>query len=269
MNAKNSVVDLNDLVFLNKNKEYGAYAIRNLYNQFLTDAVLITVAAFVLLFSSPLIINYFKPNVAGGTIINVCPGPPIEFTKVSPVERDNIIKNIEAAKPLKATIAFRPPVIRIDDLVKDDNIPTQIDLQNSNPGITTQSGNRDGVDSIFPDFPVAVVSSEPVVKEEVFIIVEEKPSFPGGEQELLSYIASKIKYPDIAKRVGAEGKVFIGFVVSSSGAVTDVQVLKGIGAGCDEEAMRVIKSMPRWNPGKQSGRAVNVRISVPIIFRLQ
>jgi protein TonB len=106
-------------------------------------------------------------------------------------------------------------------------------------------------------------------KPEVFTYVEEMPSFPGGQDEFLTYVASHIQYPEIAKRAGVEGKIFVSFVVGKDGKVSDVEVVKGIGAGCDEEAVRVIRGMPKWNPGKQNGRPVHVKVSVPIIFKLQ
>ena len=95
------------------------------------------------------------------------------------------------------------------------------------------------------------------------------PTFPGGEEAFYTYVGKKIEYPEIAKRAGVEGKVYIQFVVRSDGKVTDVTVAKGIGAGCDEEAVRVVKSMPNWKPGRQNGHPVNVKISVPIVYKLQ
>jgi len=105
-------------------------------------------------------------------------------------------------------------------------------------------------------------------KEEVFTFAEEMPSFPGGDEELYAYIGQNIQYPEIAKKAGTEGKVIVEFTVGKDGRVGNVRVLKGIGAGCDEEAVRVIRSMPRWNPGKQNGVPVPVRITVPIQFKL-
>jgi protein TonB len=95
------------------------------------------------------------------------------------------------------------------------------------------------------------------------------PTFPGGDEALYSFVGKQIVYPEIAKRAGVEGKLYIQFVVRTDGKVSDVTVQKGIGAGCDEEAVRVVRSMPNWKPGRQNGHPVNVRISIPIVFKLQ
>lgn len=110
---------------------------------------------------------------------------------------------------------------------------------------------------------------EEVVEEEVFTIVEEMPSFPGGEAKLFEYLGKNIKYPQIAKEAGISGIVYVTFVVDSNGNITEVQVLRGIGGGCDEEATRVVKNMPKWQPGKQRGKPVKVRYNLPIRFSLK
>ena len=116
--------------------------------------------------------------------------------------------------------------------------------------------------------PVEVVEDE-VVEQEIFQIVEEMPAYPGGDQKLMEFIAKGIKYPQIARETGIQGRVFVGFVVEPDGSVSNVKVLRGIGGGCDEEAMRVVKSMPKWKPGKQRGKAVRVSYMLPVNFKLQ
>ena len=104
---------------------------------------------------------------------------------------------------------------------------------------------------------------------EIFQVVEEMPQFPGGDAGLLEYIATHIKYPQIARENGIQGRVFVGFVVEPDGSVSNVKVLRGIGGGCDEESVRVVQSLPKWNPGKHQGKAVRVSYQVPILFKLQ
>ena len=116
--------------------------------------------------------------------------------------------------------------------------------------------------------PVEVVEEE-VVEQEIFQIVEEMPAYPGGDQKLMEFIAKGIKYPQIARETGIQGRVFVGFVIEPDGSVSNVKVLRGIGGGCDEEAMRVVKSMPKWKPGKQRGKAVRVSYMLPVNFKLQ
>ena len=110
---------------------------------------------------------------------------------------------------------------------------------------------------------------EEVVEEQIFTIVEEMPSFPGGDAALMKYLGSSIKYPAIAKDAGIQGTVFVTFVVDEKGDVKDVKVLRSIGGGCDEEAIRVVKNMPKWKPGKQRGKAVKVQYNLPIKFTLR
>ena len=110
---------------------------------------------------------------------------------------------------------------------------------------------------------------ERVEEEQIFTIVEEMPSFPGGEEELFKYLGKSIKYPQMAADAGISGVVYVTFVVDKDGKVKDAKVLRGIGGGCDEEAIRVVKAMPPWKPGKQRGKAVKVQYNLPIRFTLK
>jgi TonB family protein len=104
--------------------------------------------------------------------------------------------------------------------------------------------------------------------EEIFLIVEESPSFPGGEDSLKAFIAREIQYPKLAAEAGIQGKVFVNFVVEIDGSISNIKVLRDIGGGCGVEAMRVVGSMPPWNPGKQRQKAVRVSITMPVEFKL-
>lgn len=110
---------------------------------------------------------------------------------------------------------------------------------------------------------------EEVEEEKIFTIVEQMPSFPGGESAMMKYLANNIKYPPIAKDAGIEGTVYVTFVVDENGNVKDVKVLRSIGGGTDEEAIRVVQNMPKWSPGKQRGKPVKVQYNLPIRFTLR
>lgn len=112
---------------------------------------------------------------------------------------------------------------------------------------------------------------EEVTEEEIFTVVEEMPSFPGGTAELYKYLGENIRYPEVAKEAGIQGKVYISFVVEKDGSIADVKILRGIPGGkmCDNEAMRVVQNMPKWSPGKQRGKAVRVSYNLPVQFRLR
>ena len=105
-------------------------------------------------------------------------------------------------------------------------------------------------------------------QEDVFQMVEEMPLFPGGEQKMSEFITSNINYPEAAREAGVQGRVYIRFVIEQDGSISNVKVMRGIGSGCDEEAMRVIKSMPKWRPGKQHGKTVRVSYQIPVNFSL-
>ena len=122
---------------------------------------------------------------------------------------------------------------------------------------------------VIEEYVPVEVEEEDVQEQEIFQIVEEMPAYPGGDQKLMEYVAKNIKYPQIARETGIQGRVFVGFVVEPDGSVSNVKVLRGIGGGCDEEAMRVVKNMPKWKPGKQRGKAVRVSYMLPVNFKLQ
>lgn len=117
--------------------------------------------------------------------------------------------------------------------------------------------------------PPAVVDDEETDDNEIFIVVENKPEFPGGDGALLKFINQSIKYPVIAQENGIQGRVVCSFVINRDGSVVDVEVLKGIDPSLDKEAIRVVSNMPKWEPGKQRGKPVRVKFTVPITFRLQ
>ncbi|MBR4468818.1 MAG: energy transducer TonB [Bacteroidales bacterium] len=122
---------------------------------------------------------------------------------------------------------------------------------------------------VLEEYVAPEVVEEEVVEQEIFKIVEEMPAFPGGEAKLMEYVAKNVKYPQIARETGVQGRVYVNFVVEPDGSVSNVSVLRGIGGGCDEEAIRVVKNMPKWKPGKQRGKAVRVSYMLPVNFKLQ
>ena len=122
---------------------------------------------------------------------------------------------------------------------------------------------------VMEEYVAPEIEEEEVVEAEVFTIVEEMPSYPGGDAKMYEYLGKNIKYPQIARESSIQGRVFVNFVVEPDGSVSNVKVLRGIGGGCDEEAMRVVKTMPKWKPGKQRGKAVRVSYTLPVVFKLQ
>ena len=113
-----------------------------------------------------------------------------------------------------------------------------------------------------------IVVEEPEQEEQIFQVVEERPQFPGGDAELMKYLQKNIKYPTICQEQGIQGRVIVQFVVNTDGSIVDPQVIKPVNPHLDKEALRVISTMPKWSPGKQRGKAVRVRFTVPVTFRL-
>lgn len=150
-----------------------------------------------------------------------------------------------------------PPPAQVIEIVEDDEeIEEEIEIEDS-------EADEDEVVEI-----VEVEEEEEVAEEQIFLVVETPASFPGGEAEMYKYLGKNMKYPSIAKDNNIQGRVYVSFVVEKDGSITDVKVLRGIGGGCDEEAIRVVKSMPKWSAGKQRGKAVRVRFNLPIVFKL-
>ncbi len=149
----------------------------------------------------------------------------------------------------------QPEIIEVPDEEEiEDEIEVNLDVE-----ITEESA----IEQIVFEEPV-----EEEVADEVFTIVEQQPVYPGGMRAFYQFVQKKLKYPSQARRMGIEGRVFVQFVVDKKGNITEVVAVRGIGAGCDVEAVRVIKSSPKWKAGKQRGKAVKVRMILPITFKL-
>lgn len=152
-----------------------------------------------------------------------------------------------------------PPQTTILNIVEDD-VEVDMDIE-----IDAEADDKTEIDSYVP----VVMEEEESGETEIFTVVEESPAFPGGDVARIRFLQENIRYPQMARESGIQGTVYVTFVVEKNGAVTDVRVLRGIGGGCDEEAIRVIKAMPKWNPGKQRGKPVRVQFNMPIKFTLQ
>jgi len=150
-----------------------------------------------------------------------------------------------------------PAVVEVLNIVDDDTeIEDELEIED------TEADEETIVE-------VAPVVEEEVVETQVFFIVEEMPEFPGGDLALRKYIAQSIKYPVIAQENGIQGKVYVNFVVNEKGQVTQARIARGVDKSLDKEALRVVNNLPRWKPGKQSGKPVKVSYTVPINFVLQ
>lgn len=153
-----------------------------------------------------------------------------------------------------------------------EQVTTELKVVEDDAEITNEVGIIDAGDNANKaqeEFvPIEVEEEEEADEEDIFISVEEDPEFPGGLEALAKYLAENIKYPQLAKENNITGRVYVTFVVEKNGTVGNVRVLQDIGGGCGAEAVRVVKSMPKWKPGKQSGRAVRTQFNLPVGFYL-
>ena len=154
----------------------------------------------------------------------------------------------------------KPQITKIEIVEDDVEVEDEIDIN--------AEVDQDEVIEEY-DFTPPEIEEEEIVEAEIFKVVEEMPEFPGGAAKMMEFIQKNIKYPMMARESDIQGRVFVNFVVEPDGSITNVTVMRGIGGGCDEEALRVVQSMPAWNPGKQRGSAVRCSFTVPIIFKLQ
>jgi periplasmic protein TonB len=263
---------LDDLVFEGRNKAYGAYLLRRLYNRHITTATVVASVLFALLLSAPLIARLINGGddttevVKHAKVVSLADLPPPPPTEVPPPPPPP--PPVEPPPPpVRATQQFTPPVIKPDDEVVKEEIPDQDLLKTVDAGTKTQEGD--------PNAPVdlGVLEGTGIVEEVVetkpYTWVEQMPTFPGGDAEMMKYLGKNIRYPPVAQRNGLEGLVVLSFTVSSSGEISDIEVVKSLGGGTDEEAVRVVKGMPKWQPGKQNGRAVPVKFTLPIRFTIK
>ena len=194
-------------------------------------------------------------------------------------KKETVKPKIEPKKEIpvaRETQKFTAPVIKKDELVKEENQVKQMDKLDDKVAVGTEDkeGVKDRtVEAVRSEIAVAAPPPPPATKPEVatkvFDVVEEMPSFPGGNGALMSYLNGNTKYPVVAQENGVQGKVIISFVVERDGSISDVKVARSVDPSLDREAQRVVKSMPRWTPGKQNGQTVRVKYTVPVVFRLQ
>jgi len=264
-----------DLVFEGKNQNYGAYQLRkntgsrNVKAMLIMLAIGIAIAAFVAI--KGVVENAMKQDVAIEADVELAKLAEKKEAKVEKKEEPKIEK-VEVEK-VKSSVKFVPPVIKKDSEVKpEEELKSQEELNKTNTAIGAfdVKGNDEAAGEVLKAKEV-IAQPEPPKEEEtkVFDVVEQMPSFPGGPSALMQFLSSNIKYPVVAEENGVQGRVVCTFVVEKDGSITDVRVIKSVDPSLDKEAMRVVKSMPRWIPGKQNGSAVRVKYTVPVTFRLQ
>jgi protein TonB len=259
MENQETIVQMDEIVFEHRNKSYGAYILRKMYNKQLNRAMLLTVAILAAGLAYPLVSSY---NSRDGIRL---PGDTVEIDLLdTPKPEDEIKPELPELPPAEpeTRVRFVAPEPTLGDVIDEGGLPDMEYLNQSSVNIPVNVSFEKPAEK-----PVEVI--EDPEKAPALIIVEEMPVFPGGDTERQKFLAETIQYPQQAAENAIQGTVYVQFVVDSKGNITDVKILRGIGGGCDEEALRVIKMMPTWKPGRQNGKTVRVLYNMPVIFKLQ
>ena len=258
------------MIFEGKNQAYGAFRMRKYSARRHNIAMLWVVIIALVGFSIPTLIKMATPEKRE-VITEVATLSKLEAPEVKQKEVQKVVAQPVAPPALKSSVKFTAPKIVEDDKVTEDNeIKSQDELNATDVAISIADvkGNDeiDGAD--IADLGQIVVQGEPEV-EEVLVVAEQMPSFPGGMEALNAYLSENIKYPIIAQEQGTQGRVIVQFVVEKDGSITDVVVVRTVDPYLDKEAVRVIQAMPKWVPGRQNGKEVRVKFTVPVTFRLK
>lgn len=268
---------LDDMVFEDRNKSYGAFFLRSNYSKYLTRAFVVGTLIFCSLIGAAF--AYSNATKASSEDLRAI---EIDLADLKEVEEPEDVPDLPPPPPPEppppppeiAQVKFLPPEPKADEDVKIEEPPPPAEkIEKAVISSKTVEG-AEVISNFAPPPPPPPAITKPAglgkaKEEEIFTTVEQNPEFPGGQTEMYRYIGDNMKYPSAAQRANVSGKVFVKFVVERDGSIGDIQVLKGIGFGCDEEATRVIKSMPKWSPGRQNGRNVRVYFTMPISFRLE
>jgi periplasmic protein TonB len=253
---KQRVESLEEIVFKARNKEYGAYVLRHKYQKYTIISLMIAIFIIGAFVAYPVIAAYITKNRI------------IRENKTVETEMLNVPK--EELPPPPPPPPPPPDVVQqqrfVAPVVTSDSVETTMATQDD---LSTKANTEAPPEEEIKVEETKTQVIEQEAPKEIFTVVEEQPGYPGGDEARIKFLQANIKYPEEAKELGTQGKVFVTFVVEVDGSITDVKVLRGIGAGCDEEAIRVVKSMPKWVPGKQRGVPVRVQFNLPIKFTLQ
>lgn len=265
---------LDDIVFEHRNRDYGAYELRKSYHSVLRKAVLLGVGfATIGLGSSFAYLKMHQEATVKVTdyVHTISELPPPEEV-LPPAEKPTPPPPPPPIEKQLEVKAFLPPT-PVDNALPETMLPPQEALTDVIIGTKDVVGEKSGGLPLIEDLPkppTDEVTTAGVTEDNApFTSVEMMPEFEGGNKKMYQWLSKNLNYPSAAVRANVQGKVFLNFIIERDGSITDVRVLKGIGFGCDEEAIRVVKEMPNWKAGRQNGRAVRVAYTIPIAFQLE
>ncbi|MEZ4808660.1 MAG: TonB family protein [Flavobacteriales bacterium] len=247
----------NEMVFADRHQDYGAFTLRRDYVRGLGIAFIGSLVFFGLAIGTPKIVAALggeEEVVEAKKIVDVNLDLFEEEKKEEPPPPP-----VEPPPPVKIESVQFTELVAVDEPVEEPP-PTQEVLQETNAGQVTQEGEK-----------IEAPPPPPPVEEPTFDLasVQEQPEFPGGLEAMYGYLRKNVKYPQMEQDAGIQGKVYIEFVVSNDGSITDVVLKRGVSGGLDKEGLRVVKAMPKWSPGKMNGKPVKVRYILPVSFVLR
>lgn len=261
--------DLDVLIFEGRNTSYGAFLIRKLYPNNLLKAFVSGHILFSLAVLCPFLWDRFSDYKPVETEVALVDPKMVEPPPIDPKTPPPPPLPSSPPPPQVSTVRFVPPEVAPDEEVLEEDPPKQEEMKDVQAATETVQGDPSADPnelSLDNTGTGEIIGSEPEPEEEAFLVVDQMPQFPDGDVQ--EYFSRNLKYPSRALQRDISGKVHLSFIVMPDGSISDIQVLKGIGSGCDEEAVRVVSQMPKWIPGKQGGRAVKVKIIQPIKFSL-
>lgn len=259
-----------DIVFAGKNHEYGAYVMRRDSSDRHLWALVIMIVVGAALMFLPGLIKSAMPQKTAEDLGQTQSVTLVDLEQEIPEE--HIIEQPEYVPPpplLKETIRFTPPVITDEEVNEEDMMLTQQELTDSKVDISVANidGTKDGVDIADVIDNKVIVQVEP--ENKVLDFAEQMPRYPDGDAALYKWLGDNLVYPAIATERGTQGTVVVKFVVLPSGKIGEVRVYRGVDRDLDNEAVRVVKKLPDFIPGRQNGQAVSVWFTLPVQFRLQ
>lgn len=199
-----------------------------------------------------------------------------EYKETDKIYRTAVVAPDEEIPPVTQPVfaaappppADAPQIVEILDIVDNKEEIKEETIQSTEDTHTATSGPAVAISG--PVAPVGpAVVGEASDEDEIFDVAENMPQFPGGDEALMQFLSKNMKYPTLAQEQGIQGRVYIQFVVNKDGSIVDVKVYKSLDASCDKEALRVVKSMPKWSPGRSNGKPVRVKYTLPVLFRIQ
>lgn len=261
-----------DLIFEGKNKKYGAYYLRKTSSKRHLKALIIVAVSVIVLILAMTFWTKIVSALSKGEDESIT--ETVKMTAVdleTPKPEQQITQEPPPPPPaLKAAIKFTAPVID-KNATDEDEMKTQEQVTKSDAIVFSKdiegSTDKDAVDPNTLD-KVTTVTAEPVVQKP-FEVAEVMPGYPGGDKELMKFLSDNLKYPVVDMEQGTQGRVVLRFVVGIDGNISDVQVVRSLSPTCDKEAIRVVKAMPKWIPGRQNGKPVPVYFSLPVRFKLE